>query len=331
MKIFAVTVTYSNRFDLVKQAIDSAFSEGVIKVIVVDNFSHIESREKLREYEKFSFDKVKVIYLPENMGSSGGFKIGLKEAYDDNECEFVWLLDDDNVAHRSALETLKIFWSEKELEPDNTMLISLRTDRKVYYESIEKNNTEILTGKINSFMGFCFFSYIKNIFFNNKDESYIIDRNYGVTHQAPYGGMFFHKSLIDKIGYPNEKFFVYADDTEYSYRLIKNGGNIYAVLNSLLKDVDISWHNIDYNKGFISSPILDTPSDFKVYYTFRNRVYFELNNRVFNRFIYFLNMFVFLVRLFISAFFKFKFIRFGLIMVAIKDGLNGSLGKRDFN
>lgn len=45
MITFAVTVTYGNRFHLLKQVIDGALREGVSKVIVVDNNSVPQSRE----------------------------------------------------------------------------------------------------------------------------------------------------------------------------------------------------------------------------------------------------------------------------------------------
>lgn len=51
MTNFAVTVTYGNRFHLLKQVIDSALAEGVAKIIVVDNNSQPESREKLKAGE----------------------------------------------------------------------------------------------------------------------------------------------------------------------------------------------------------------------------------------------------------------------------------------
>ena len=97
MSVFVVTVTYGNRFHLLKQVIDAALSEGVSKVIVVDNNSDPESREKLREYEqKLGNEKIKVLYLDDNYGSAGGFKRGLGKAYNDPNCEFIWLLDEDN-------------------------------------------------------------------------------------------------------------------------------------------------------------------------------------------------------------------------------------------
>ena len=52
MITFAVTVTYGNRFHLLKQVMDSALVKSVAKVIVVDNNSVPESREQLKAYEQ---------------------------------------------------------------------------------------------------------------------------------------------------------------------------------------------------------------------------------------------------------------------------------------
>ena len=44
-KVYVVTVTYGNRFHLLKQVMDAALNEGVHKVIVVDNNSELERRK----------------------------------------------------------------------------------------------------------------------------------------------------------------------------------------------------------------------------------------------------------------------------------------------
>lgn len=330
MQTIAVIVTYSDRFHLLKRVVDSILNEEINHIIIIDNDSEISSKEKLKKLEQENADKLKVIYLSENIGSAGGFKRGLQEAYNINDCEFIWLFDDDNIAKKGAHKALINFFNAKKLDKENSMLISLRVDRKQYYKSIEQSDTEILTGKKNSFMTFDFISYIKNKFFT-KRINIKLNKNYGETHQAPYGGMFFHKNLINKIGYPDDRFFVYADDTEYSYRVIKNGGKIYAVLNSLLEDIDTSWDNIELKKGLFSSPVLDTSSSSRVYYSFRNRVYYELMNRVENKFVYFFNMVMFLLisRLFIYGILRIKFKRLGLVIRAIYDGINGNLGKKN--
>ncbi|MGC8769598.1 MAG: hypothetical protein ACP5Q2_09890 [Calditerrivibrio sp.] len=47
-----VTVTYGDRFYLLKQVIDASFNEGVSKIIVVDNCSSKNSRNQLKDYER---------------------------------------------------------------------------------------------------------------------------------------------------------------------------------------------------------------------------------------------------------------------------------------
>ena len=126
MITFAVTVTYGNRFHLLKQVIDSALSEGVSKVIVVDNNSVSHCREQLKAYEQdLGSDKIKVLYLDDNYGSAGGFKKGLELAYSDPECEFIWLLDDDNVPLENALKKLLLAYGYLG-EDKNNVLISFR-------------------------------------------------------------------------------------------------------------------------------------------------------------------------------------------------------------
>ena len=104
-KVCVVTVTYGNRFKYLEKVIDSCLKEGVGKIIVVDNDSHPESRQKLEELEKKEA-KLKVIYLDENKGSAGGYKIGLKEAYKCKKCEFILCLDDDNMLSSNSLKKL---------------------------------------------------------------------------------------------------------------------------------------------------------------------------------------------------------------------------------
>ena len=47
----------------------------------------------------------------------------------------------------------------------------------------------------------------------------------GITFEGPL----FHRSLVDKIGLPEKKFFIYGDDTEYFIRAAKAGFKIRIV------------------------------------------------------------------------------------------------------
>ena len=98
--------------------------------------------------------------------------------------------------------------------------------------------------------------------------------------------------------------------------------------DSLMNDIDSSWDNVVMNKESFISLVLKESSEFRVYYSFRNRVYFELNNRVKNKLIYFCNMGIFLIKLFLAVIFSFKFKRFRLVLTGVRDGINSNLGNR---
>ena len=319
MTTFAVTVTYGNRFHLLKQVIDSALAEGISKVIVVDNNSVPQSREKLKEYEKGLNGKIKVLYLDDNYGSAGGFKRGLEEAYIDSQCEFIWLLDDDNVPEKGSYKNL-ICAYEYLGNIEKNVLISFR-------ESNPNNILALTEGasigyKTNSFLNF----HIKYWFINkinkiNKINAYSILK----SQIAPYGGLFLAKNVITKIGFPNEDFFVYADDHEWTLRMTNNNFNLYLCSESKLKDIDWTW-----TKSIAKNPHYEPEaSEFKIYYALRNHVFLD-KNFIENKYIYFLNLSISLIyNYFIHLFLvpKIATKRFKLILRAVKDGLKGRLGR----
>jgi len=331
-KVYVVTVTYGNRFDLLKQVIDAALNEGVYKVIVVDNKSELESRNKLMEYEKLSNDKLKVLYLDDNYGSAGGFKKGLELAYSDPECEFIWLLDDDNKPIDDSLKNLVDFWNFLEIEnkEEKVALLSYRFKKgQSTKEAIIRNKPELVLGLKNSFLGFHIkelhkknYRYLKKRF---KAEGNIveqeIEKKFGVVPVAPYGGLFIHKDILNEIGYPNEDLYLYADDHEWSYRITRMGGKIYLILDSKIDDLELSWH-VPKSAKETSFSIISKGSPYRVYYGVRNRVFFEINNFVDNKLIYWINIFVYLLLISFSSTKNIK-----LIIRAIKDGYKGKLRK----
>jgi len=143
VRVCSVIVTYADRFHLLEQVINACYKEGVDKIIVVDNASEQNSRDKLKEYESKNRDILKVVYLDENIGPAGGYKRGLQEAYKCDECEFIWLLDDDNMPQKDSLKVLKEFWDnlEQQDKKEKVSLLSYRPDRQRYKISMQTNNS----------------------------------------------------------------------------------------------------------------------------------------------------------------------------------------------
>ena len=282
MKTCAVIVTYGDRFHFLKQVIEACFKEGIDKIIVIDNAAVENSRKQLKKFEE-NKDKLKVIYLDKNTGSAGGYKRGLQEAYNCSECEFIWLLDDDNMPQKNSLKVLKEFWNNlnEENKEEKFALLSYRPDRVQYKEAIMTNNPNLVLGRKNSFLGFHVLDIPKKVIRVIKRKiglSTFIEKpniKSGKVAVAPYGGMFFHKNLIDNIGYPREEFFVYADDHEWSYRITKNNGAIYLVLDSKLKDIDTSFGlRGNRNTSFFYN-MLNKSEESRLFFSIRNRIIFE--------------------------------------------------------
>lgn len=337
MNVCAVIVTYNNRFKLLIQVIESLKRLKINKIIVVDNNSSDNSRAQLMKLEKELLGKLKVLYLPENTGSAGGYSKGLTEFHTDNSTEFVWLLDDDNVPEKNSLEVLKEFWRKLKIDDKEKMtaLLSYRRDREVYEKAVIYSKPDLVFGPQDGFMGFSIVGILKktinNIFMLKKSSknNHLPGPMHGVVSAAYYGGLFFHKRLLDKISYPNPNFFVYSDDIEFSSRISKLGGKIYILLNSRITDIDEKWQIERRDDSFLKLPVMEESIKERLYYIIRNRIYFEKNFWARNKFIFQLNKTVYLILLkvlFLTKNIKNK----ALIRSAINDGLSGNLGKREF-
>lgn len=87
----------------------------------------------------------------------------------------------------------------------------------------------------------------------------------------------------------------------------------------------MSWHMKNKRLSGFSTYLMDS-SDLRVYYSVRNRVYFESKIIISNVIIYNLNKHVFLFILRLLSLILSKRQRFKFIKKEIKDGLNSKLG-----
>jgi GT2 family glycosyltransferase len=331
-KVCVVTVTYGNRFHFLKQVVDTALKEGVYKVIVVDNNSEPESREKLKEYEKeLSSQRIKVLYLDDNYGSAGRFKRGLKEAYNDPACEFIWLLDDDCVPQSNALiELISIYEKKlKEIGNDNFALCSFRPqvdDRAKLILAGKNKIANLIFRQNNTYKGFHVTSFLFKLLIKLKiidisKNLFSVDDKIIEYDSCGYSGLSFNKEIIQEVGLPDENLFLYSDDIEYTCRITKKiGRKIFIVTNSLLQDIDFSYPSSIF--GIMGL------SDYKLYYGVRSTIMVEKKYKTTNSFIYNLNRYTFSLLLKILYFLNYiNKDRYQLILKALKDGEDGLVGK----
>ena len=154
-EVCVVTVTYGDRAHLLKRVVERCLEEGVKKVVVVDNASHGKSREIIPTLPKI-YNNVVVISLRENTGSAGGYKRGLEYVYNDAECKYIWLLDDDNLPTRGALQALLRAYDEIN-HPHKEHKVALASARRQLLDELMREIKTVLPTRVlrrNAFLGF---------------------------------------------------------------------------------------------------------------------------------------------------------------------------------
>ncbi|MGG3964934.1 glycosyltransferase [Heyndrickxia faecalis] len=324
--VVVVTVTYGKRWRLLNKVLTKLMKNSLIcEIIVVDNASDYNIKNKISHQKK-----IKVIPLKSNTGSANGFKSGILEALKNKDCQYIWLLDDDNMPEDFALNELLNHYEKIQFNNPNDVfaLLSLRNDRKEFILSSKYGESKRFFPLVNSFLGFHFKNIIGKVI-RKVTKRRCIEKNIKSLKivqvpLAPYGGLFFSKNIIEIIGLPDDKFYLYSDDYEFSYRITKNNGKIYTIPTSKINDIEKSWFNVKA-RGFLIS-LITSKSDMRIYYSVRNRIYFENKDLVNNRFIYKINKLFFIVILNALTLLYNKKERKQLILKAIKDGEEKNLG-----
>lgn len=325
-RTIAIIVTYSNRHDYCTQVIKGCIKSGVEKIIVVDNGSSKISSIKYSNLEKTN-KKLKILKLNENLGAAGGYYIGLEYVYKLKNFDFVWLLDDDLVPYKDALNKLKLAFNL--LRPTNiqsnifeSVLYSFRgelweLDKEVVQEGMIKEY------KKNNFMGFNLFSWINKNFLKTKKKYNQL--NYPITRVkfGPFGGLFTKISTIKKIGLPQKKLFYAGDDIDFTLRFNKKKIDQFLVYNSKMNEIDKT--NQSKIKYFF-----EEFEDYKVICNIRNHTYICQNYRK-NEFIYLINKFFWIFGMLLFSFplvfsnAKLFIQRWSLILKSIRDGEKGKI------
>ena len=285
MNVYAVTVTYGNRSAFVATLAERLISLNVHKLIIIDNGSPAGNRARLEDLVNRYPSKVALISLTENTGSAGGFKKGLLAAEGHQDCDFIWLLDDDNLPDPNALKQLLLTYQRLN---ENCCLVSLRKNRILYRKIFNEKDVKRKFNPNNSFINYSLLHWFRKKFLYGRKKSTLIPIPY-----APYGGMFFQKKLLETIGYPLEEMYLYRDDHEFSHRIVKAGLNIYLERQSTVEDMEVSWHGRKKYRFFSRFMIVVDGEEMKTYFLIRNSIYFERKYFVTNRLEYAINRFIY--------------------------------------
>jgi GT2 family glycosyltransferase len=201
--VCAVVVTH-NRLALLKRCVEAlrAQNRSVDSIVVVNNGSSDGTREWLASQQHL------IVVNQDNVGCSAGFCTGIREATRFNP-EFIWLMDDDVQPHADCLRTLL---GEVDRFPRNSILVPNRLNPEG--ESINGDRIRI---DFSSWYKHDGQPVVRQLHSNRVPPAPI--QIEGFTFEGPL----LPRQVIEKVGPPNHRFFVIADDTEFALRCREEG------------------------------------------------------------------------------------------------------------
>lgn len=246
-KIDAVVVTF-NRLEKLKHALACYDKQSVPfrTLIVVDNHSTDGTVEYLKEWEtqKAAYEK-HVIYLPSNVGGSGGFYEGEKYAMEQG-ADWVYISDDDAYPEELLVEKFNAFYEQHKDEKLSAICATVT----------------FVNGKIIN--GCRRHMYVKDgCLYSDPatDEEY---RLQCFMHNVlTYVGVFLSGAAMKQVGLVDPTFFIYQDDSEHSIRLSKYGPMYCVSGMRVAHDTDLINATPEHLKKMA----------WKEYYGVRNEVY----------------------------------------------------------
>jgi len=334
--VCAIILAYGARTEQLHKVFSSIMEQGVGHVIIVANAVITATHQILYDLKDIYPGQLEILSSNENLGSAGGYALGLNTAFK-KSYEYFWLLDDDNLPREGALAALLDAFSihRENTKKSELVLQSFRESQPEMIDIIYKG-CQPSTPRPASFIGFhvlnlwesisAMLPMARHIAAVDLDaEKKIIRLNW-----APYGGLFFHRDAIKTLGLPNSLFFLYADDLAYTLNFTSHGGNLFMVPGSRIVDIEPVW-NATGGKASNLYRRLKLLSPVKTYYEVRNRIYIGRTMFPGNLLMYLLNKWLYIFVLSLFALYYRCGDRFKLIMRAINDGESGQLGKRNFD
>jgi rhamnopyranosyl-N-acetylglucosaminyl-diphospho-decaprenol beta-1,3/1,4-galactofuranosyltransferase len=236
------------------------------------------------------------VRMHDNTGGSGGFHEGVKRAYEGG-FQWLWLMDDDVRPVEDGLEKI-LHVADEGYRCVQPARVDLEGNPVKWERRYDPTRSRDYTRRGGSF----------------RDGKTIESINVGC-----FEGMLIHRAIIEKIGFPDPRFFIAGDDVVYGYLASRVTQVVYANVVALVKLLP-------------SKPI----SSFGLYYHLRNhllqlRVMRELGEASWIAPFSVAALFIKALRRSIAKFFgkkKYQAYTLATIWSALTDGLKGAWGRR---
>lgn len=211
--LYNIIVTY-NRADMLGRVLNNLAEGGFHNIILVDNNSNDHTTSVIDKFRP-KIQGLHVISLKENTGGAGGFSEGVKAflSISTNDDDFALLHDDDS-------------WPNFDIDRINEYLDGKNVKMgcfPVVYPSGDLVRMNI-PGNANFLKApWLFFDYVSG----GRRPKNLDEFNYrdGFDY-CGFVGFLIRKDVIEDVGVPSKEFFIYSDDTSYTFLASERVGKI---------------------------------------------------------------------------------------------------------
>lgn len=258
-KVFISIINFNGRKNTLEclKSIDNLSMAGIdLNVILIDN----GSREKLDLEENFLKNaSLKILLNNKNLGFSGGHNLGINYALS-KTADYVVILNNDTILDKNLVyELLNAF--------DKNSNIGI-VSPKIYFakgfefhkDRYKKEDQGCVLWYAGGDMDW------NNIIGKHKGVDVVDNGQYEKEEETDFSSgccMAIKREVFEKVGFLNEKYFLYYEDNEYSQRVKKAAYKIIYAPKAVL------WHK---NAGSVGG----SGSNLQDYYITRNRLLFGL-------------------------------------------------------
>lgn len=301
LTVSVATLTYGERKEFLYQTVDELLNQNFDQIYVYCNGISLPYYHEIKKIYQQS--NVNILYSESNLGSAGGYFELLKYIIENDHADHVLLLDDDNLVPSNCAEIISSLTIS-----DDELYYFHRPDRVLPKIAKELNEPEYVLGSANSFLGRDFFTLL-----NNSTTRY-----QGDIVAAPYGGLLLNRKALDTGVLPKKELYLYADDYEYTYRLVTEFNFKITFSEAfIIEDLEKSFH---LHKGIrLLNNRYSNASELQLYYSVRNNTWLGLKRKK-SKVIFMSNLLICTVLFSTQFLLSFKFKNIKLFFKAIRDG-----------
>lgn len=218
----------------------TSFLKNNFEIILVDNKSQDDSLEQLK---KLQHKNLKIIASQKNLGFSYGNNVGLKQA----QGKYLLLLNSDTLILDGSLEKMVNFFkeNEKKLNLGSLAFDLLNKDLTQQYHG---GDLPTLFALFNHWSLLAKIPLLKNFLPSTQKNTNLYPKNEVIDYKNKkyqkltfqkkgwVGGtaILFSQKVMEKVGFWDEKIFMYGEDIDWCYRLKKHNFNCGILKNCFI-------------------------------------------------------------------------------------------------